>query len=948
MPEPSDVIRIRGARQHNLKNVSLELPRGQFIVITGVSGSGKSSLAFDTLYAEGQRRYIESLSSYARQFLGQLDKPDVDAIEGLSPSIAIEQRSGSRNPRSTVGTVTEIYDYLRLLFARIGVPHCPNDGEEIAPQSIDRIAEAIRARAAGEKIDLLAPVVRGKKGEHRDVLERLRKAGYRRFVIDGVEVRLPGPEVRLGKNKKHTIEVVVDGFEVTDAEASRLAESLALARELGDGLVVLRRPGGARETFSSRRACPVCGFSVEELTPRMFSFNNPQGACPECLGIGATLHADPERIVPDKDKPLGKAIVVWGLTPSAASIARFGRAFGYDPRRPARELSADAWKAMMYGSTREVGGSVGGAGEWWYGSGWLREGLVNAVERRWKATKSEGAKEYYLGFMSFVPCRSCRGRRLKPESLAVTVQGRSIADAAGMTVLDAVAFFRDLPLADRDQQIVGQVVKEIRARLGFLENVGLTYLTLDRGSGTLSGGESERIALATQIGSGLVGVLYILDEPSIGLHPRDHARLLATLKALRDVGNTLLVVEHDEMTMRESDWLVDLGPGAGVHGGEVLYSGPPDRIAGTPRSITADFLSGRRAIFVPDQRARPAGRLLTIRGPRERNLKGDDVRIPLGLFVALSGVSGSGKSTILEEILFKAVQRHLGVGRATPGRHDYIEGIDEIDRALFIDQSPIGRTPRSNPATYTGIMTPIRELFASLPEAKARGFAPGRFSFNVAGGRCEACEGDGVLRYEMHFLPDVYVTCEECHGRRFNAETLEVTFKGKTIADVLDMTVDEALGFFSLQRRIASRLKLLQDVGLGYIHLGQSATTLSGGEAQRIKIAFELAKPPTGKTLYLLDEPTTGLHFADVERLLSVLFRLRAGGNTVVVIEHNLDVLKSADWLIDLGPEGGDAGGHVIAEGTPEEVSRVARSHTGRFLAPLLPRAAPIASRSRR
>ena len=946
MADPSDVIRIRGARQHNLKNVTLELPRGKFIVITGVSGSGKSSLAFDTLYAEGQRRYIESLSSYARQFLGQLDKPDVDGIEGLSPSIAIEQRSGSRNPRSTVGTVTEIYDYLRLLYARVGVAHCPNDGQEIAPQSIDRIAEAVTTRARGEKIDLLAPVVRGKKGEHRDVLDRLRKSGYRRFVIDGVEVRLPGPEIRLGKNKKHTIEVVVDSFEVGDPEASRLAESLALARELGEGLVVLRRPGGVRETFSSRRACPTCGFSVEELTPRMFSFNNPMGACPECLGIGATLHADPDRIVPDKDKPLGKAIAVWGLTPSAGSLSRFGRAYGYDPRRPVREISSDGWQAMMFGSTRDIGGTVGGAGEWWFGSGWLREGLVNAVERRWKQTKSEGAKEYYLGFLSFVPCRTCQGRRLKRESLAVTVEGRSIADVAAMTVAHATAMFRKLTLAERDQQIVGQVVKEIRARLGFLENVGLTYLTLDRASGSLSGGESERIALATQIGSGLVGVLYILDEPSIGLHPRDHARLLATLKTLRDAGNTLLVVEHDEMTMRESDWLVDLGPGAGLLGGEVLYSGPPREIGGTPRSLTAEFLTGRRSIGVPEERARPARRFLTIRGPRERNLKGDDIRIPLGLFVALSGISGSGKSTVLEEILYKAVQRHLGVGRATPGRHDYLEGVDEIDRALLIDQSPIGRTPRSNPATYTGIMTPVRELFASLPEAKARGFPPGRFSFNVAGGRCEACDGDGVLRYEMHFLPDVYVTCEECRGRRFNAETLEVTFKGKTIADVLEMTVDEALAFFSLQRRIATRLKLLQDVGLGYIHLGQSATTLSGGEAQRIKIAFELAKPPTGKTLYLLDEPTTGLHFADVEKLLDVLFRLRSGGNTIVVIEHNLDVLKSADWLIDLGPEGGDAGGHVVAQGTPEEVARIAASHTGRFLAPLLRRAIPVIRRA--
>ena len=946
MADPRDAIRIRGARQHNLKDLSLDLPRGRFIVITGVSGSGKSSLAFDTLYAEGQRRYIESLSSYARQFLGQMDKPDVDSIDGLSPAIAIRQRAGSRNPRSTVGTVTEIYDYLRLLYARIGVPHCPNDGQEIAPQSVDRIVEAIRARARGERIDLLAPAVRAMKGEHRDVLEKLRKAGYRRFVIDGVEVKLPGPEIRLEKNKKHTIEVVVDAMDVADGEESRLAESVALARDLGDGLVIVRRSGGARETFSSRRACPECGFSIEELTPRMFSFNNPMGACPECSGIGATLHADPERLVPDKEKPLAKAIAVWGLTPDAPSLARFAELFGYQPRRPIRELSEKGWKALMYGSERTVGPAVRGPAHWWV-SGWLREGLVAAVERRWKTTKSEGAKEYYLGFMSFVPCRSCGGKRLKPAALAVTVEGQSIDRVAAMTVLDAAAMFRGLTLTDRDEQIVGQVVKEIRARLAFLENVGLTYLTLDRASGSLSGGESERIALATQIGSGLVGVLYILDEPSIGLHPRDHERLLATLKTLRDLGNTLLVVEHDEMTMRESDWLVDLGPGAGVHGGEVLYSGPPAQIGGTPRSLTGEFLSGRRSIGVPEQRARPAGRALTIHGPREHNLKGDDIKIPLGLLVALSGVSGSGKSTVLEEILYKAVRRHLGLGRDAPGRHDYIEGIDEIDRVLLIDQSPIGRTPRSNPATYTGLMTPIRELFAGLPEAKARGFAPGRFSFNVAGGRCEACEGDGVLRYEMHFLPDVYVACEECGGKRFNSETLEVTFKGKTIADVLEMTVDEALLFFQLHRRIQSRLQLLQDVGLGYVKLGQSATTLSGGEAQRIKIAFELAKPPTGKTLYLLDEPTTGLHFADVERLLDVLFRLRAGGNSIVVIEHNVDVLKSADWLIDLGPEGGAAGGHVIAAGTPEDVARARGSHTGRFLAPILARPVPVVRRRR-
>jgi excinuclease ABC subunit A len=944
----SDVIRIRGARQHNLKDVSIDLPRDRLIVITGVSGSGKSSLAFDTLYAEGQRRYIESLSSYARQFLGQMDKPDVDSIEGLSPAIAIQQRAGSRNPRSTVGTVTEIYDYLRLLFARIGVPHCPNDGQEIQPQSIDRIVESIQTSSKDESIDLIAPVLRGKKGEHKDVLEGLRKQGYRRFFIDGVEVRLSSAEVRLEKHKKHTIEVVVDSFKVTDEESARLAESVQLARQLADGLVIVRRPGGARQMFSSRRACPECGFSIEELTPRMFSFNSPFGACPECSGIGATLHANPSLIIPDRSKPLTKAIQVWGLTPEKESLRRFGRTFGYDPATPVSLLSEKGWNALFYGSTKPAGGIEGRPSYWWMG-GWLREGLVAAVERRWKSTKSEGAKEYYMGYMSFTPCTRCHGQRLKPETLGVKVLGRSIADVAAMTVEDLAKMFSELAFTERDEKIVGQVVKEIRARLGFLENVGLTYLSLDRASATLSGGEAERIALATQIGSGLVGVLYILDEPSIGLHPRDHERLLATLKTLRDLGNTLLVVEHDEMTMRAADWLIDIGPGAGVHGGEILYSGPPDRIGTARRSLTAEYLTGRRAIPVPDRHRDPGGRWLTVHGAKENNLKGQDIRVPLGTLTAISGVSGSGKSTFLQEVLHKAVRQHLGLGHEVPGKHDYLEGVDQIDRVLLIDQSPIGRTPRSNPATYTGIMTPIRELFASLPEAKSRGFAPGRFSFNVAGGRCEACEGDGVLRYEMHFLPDVYVVCEECQGKRFNAETLEVTFKDRTIADVLSMTVDDARAFFQHHRRIASRLQLLQDVGLGYITLGQSATTLSGGEAQRIKIAFELSKPPTGRTLYLLDEPTTGLHFEDVRRLLEVLYRLRETGNTVVMIEHHLDMLKCADWLIDLGPEGGSAGGYVVAAGTPEAVAQTRGSHTGRFLRPLIfgaPVAPPLTQRS--
>ncbi len=942
-------IQVRGARQHNLKNVSLDLPRNRFIVITGVSGSGKSSLAFDTLYAEGQRRYIESLSSYARQFLGQMDKPDVDTIDGLSPAIAIEQRAGSRNPRSTVGTVTEIYDYLRLLFARIGTPHCPNDGEEIRPQSVDRIVAAVTEESAGARVEVLAPVVRGKKGEHVEVFERLRGEGYRRFVVDGEEVRLGATPPKLGKRAAHTIEVIVDAIEHPAEEPARLAEAITLARGLADGLVVVRGPPKRRRLYSSARACPKCGFAVEELTPRMFSFNSPFGACPDCLGIGATLHADPDLIVPDKTKPLTRAISVWGLTPERAALERFADAFGYDVDRPVAELPEAGWRALMQGLPNSPErGRPHDPSHWWAG-GWLREGLVAAVERRWKSTKSEGAKEYYLTFMTFTPCRACRGRRLKPVSLAVTVLGKSIADVVAMSVADAARLFDGLALAERDEQIVGRVVKEIRARLGFLENVGLTYLTLERASATLSGGEAERIALATQIGSGLVGVLYILDEPSIGLHPRDHERLLATLKTLRDLGNTLLVVEHDEMTMRAADWLVDLGPGAGPLGGEVLYNGPIDAIGRARRSLTADFLLGRRAIALPERRRAPTDRWLVVKGPREHNLKGEEVRLPLGTLTAFSGVSGSGKSTLLTEILYKAVRRHLGAGREVPGKHDFIEGIDQVDRVLLIDQSPIGRTPRSNPATYTGLMTPIRELFASLPEAKRRGFAPGRFSFNVAGGRCEACEGDGVLRYEMHFLPDVYVACEECHGSRYNSETLSVRFKERSIADVLAMTVDTALDFFAHHRRIAERLQLLHDVGLGYVALGQSATTLSGGEAQRIKIAFELAKVPTGRTLYLLDEPTTGLHFADVDRLLGVLYRLREGGNTVVVIEHHLDVLKCADWIIDLGPEGGAAGGRVVAAGPPEEIARTPGSHTGRFLRPLLPTTVPaLAAPARR
>ena len=928
-------ITIRGARQHNLKNITVRLPRNRLIVITGVSGSGKSSLAFDTLYAEGQRRYIESLSAYARQFLGQMDKPEVDSIEGLSPAIAIEQRAGSRNPRSTVGTTTEIHDYLRLLFARAGTPHCPEHGLEITPQAIDRIVASVLTTAKGETVDLLAPVVRGKKGEHREILEDLRQAGYRRLVIDGLEVRLPNPHLRLEKNKKHTIEVVVDTLEVTPDNLSRLTEAIELCQKLSEGLAVLRRGRGERTVYSSARACPVCGFSLEELQPRMFSFNNPLGACKACSGIGATLHADPDLMIPHRDRSLLKgAISVMGVLPCEDCLRRFARLFQFDPEAPVSEMPEKAWQALLYGSPQTR--------DFHWDAAVLREGLVPLVERRFRETKSQGMKDYYMDFLTFTPCRACGGRRLKPEILAVRFRGQSIADISAMTIEKALEFFRRLELTERERGIVGEVVKEILARLGFLESVGLSYLTLDRSSGSLSGGEAERIALATQIGSGLVGVLYILDEPSIGLHARDHDRLLQTLKKLRDLGNTVVVVEHDEATMRSADWIVDLGPGAGVHGGELLYSGPPSGIGAARGSLTGDYLLGRRTIPVPRRRELGRGQYLEIGGARENNLKNIHVKIPLGTLTCISGVSGSGKSTLVEEILYKALRRHFRTGTAPPGKFEYLRGVERLDRVLLIDQSPIGRTPRSNPATYTGVFTPIRELFSQLPAARTRGYAPGRFSFNVPGGRCEDCDGDGILRYEMHFLPDVYVACETCHGRRFNNETLSVTFKGRNIADVLGMTVDEAREFFSAQPRIAQRLKLLSDVGLGYLRLGQSSTTLSGGEAQRIKIAYELSKTPTGRTLYLLDEPTTGLHFEDVRRLLDVLYRLRAGGNTVVVIEHNLDVLKCADWIIDLGPEGGDRGGRVVAAGTPEDIARVNRSYTGQYLRPLLGRDAVV------
>ena len=931
-------ILVKGARAHNLKNVDVELPRDSLVVFTGLSGSGKSSLAFDTIYAEGQRRYVESLSSYARMFLGQMEKPDVDYIEGLSPAISIDQKTTSKNPRSTVGTVTEIFDYLRLLYARIGIPHCPVCGREIRQQTVDEIVDRIAALPEGTKIQLLAPIVRGRKGQYAKELENTRTAGYDGEMHDLLE------PITLDKNKKHTIEIVVDRLVVRPDMLRRLSDSVETATEQSGGLLTVDVIGGEELTFSRNYACPEHGVSVEELSPRMFSFNNPFGACPKCTGLGIYMSMDPELIVPQPELSIREGAIQasgWNYK-TGGTIAQMyydGLAahYGFSLDTPYRDLPAAVREVLLYGTkgekiqmqyTRE------------YGSGThytAFEGIVNNLQRRYNETTSEGMREELEGYMSQVECPECHGRRLKPESLAVTVGERNIMEVCDDTVAELLQWVEGLTLTPREHTIGDRILKEIRERLGFLNSVGLSYLTLGRGAATLSGGESQRIRLATQIGSYLMGVLYVLDEPSIGLHQRDNDKLLATLKHLRDLGNTLIVVEHDEDTMRAADWIVDVGPGAGVHGGQILYSGPAAGIVDCPESLTGQYLSGKRQIPVPPARRPGDGRLLTVRGAAEHNLKHIDVSFKLGAFNCVTGVSGSGKSSLVNSILLRRLSRDLNRARCRPGKHDAVEGLEHLDKVIAIDQSPIGRSPRSNPATYTGVFNDIRELYAATADAKVRGYSAGRFSFNVKGGRCEACQGDGILKIEMNFLPDVYVPCEVCGGKRYNRETLEVKYKGKSIADVLEMTVEEAAGFFSAIPKIARKLHTLLDVGLGYIQVGQPATTLSGGEAQRVKLATELARQATGRTVYILDEPTTGLHTADVQRLVDVLQRLVDGGNTVIVIEHNLDVIKVADYVVDLGPEGGDAGGQLVIAGTPEEVAACPGSYTGQYLKKLLP-----------
>jgi len=923
----SDRIVVRGAREHNLKDIDVEIPRDQLVVITGLSGSGKSSLAFDTIYAEGQRRYVESLSAYARQFLEQMEKPEVDSIEGLSPAISIEQKTTSKNPRSTVGTVTEIYDYLRVLFARVGVPHCPTCGRVISAQTVQQMVDRVLTLPAGTRLLVLAPVVRGRKGEYKKLFYDLQRQGYSRVRVNGV-VRELGEEIDLDKNRKHTIEVVIDRLVVRDTLGPRLADSLETALRLADGVVQVEPVSeGSGKTepmvFSERLACAECGISFPEVSPRMFSFNNPYGACPECGGIGTRWEIDPERLVPSPSRSLrAGALAPWAGRESTyfkQTLAVLARRYKFSLDEPWSKLRKSVREVILFGD-REGG----------------FEGVVKVLERRYRETQSEEARAEVEAFMAERPCPACGGSRLRPESLGLKIAGRSIADVVKLTIKDAGVFFTSVSFGEREAAIARRVLKEIRERLGFLVNVGLDYLTLDRPAGTLSGGEGQRIRLATQIGSSLVGVLYILDEPSIGLHQRDNRRLLDTLKRLRDLGNTVLVVEHDEETIRAADYVLDLGPGAGELGGHLVAVGTPDEIVANPRSLTGQYLSGARRIPVPVNRRRGSGQFLTIHEPREHNLQGMAVKIPLGTFTCVTGVSGSGKSTLVNDILYRALAQMLYRAQERPGAHARIEGAQHVDKVVDIDQSPIGRTPRSNPATYTGVFTFIRALFARTPEARMRGYAPGRFSFNVKGGRCEACQGDGLVKIEMHFLPDVYVTCDVCKGKRYNRETLEVRYKGSSVADVLDMTVREALAFFDAVPVIKSKLQTLDDVGLDYIRLGQSATTLSGGEAQRVKLATELSRRATGRTLYILDEPTTGLHFADIEKLLEVLNRLVEQGNTVVIIEHNLDVIKTADWVIDLGPEGGDAGGRVVATGTPEAVAQRSESYTGRFLGPVL------------
>ncbi len=966
---------MRGAREHNLKDVTVAFPRDRLVVITGLSGSGKSSLAFDTIYAEGQRRYVESLSAYARQFLGQMEKPDVDQIDGLSPAISIDQKGASRNPRSTVGTVTEIYDHLRLLFARIGHPHCPN-GHEIERQTVQQIVDQVLALPEGTRLLVLGPLIKDRKTEGDRVFEAARKQGFVRVRVDGVQYDLADAPT-LEKYKRHTIEVVVDryivryadapdgagraadgrpidpasGHVIPDPDAGRLADSIETALRLGDGVVVVapvardgEEPAFEERRYSERLSCPYDGFTMDELEPRSFSFNSPHGACPTCTGLGTKLEIDPELLIPDRSKSIAQGgLGIGGLLSTEASwrlkiMEAISEAHGWDIRAPIRDLPPEALEYLMYATKDEqvIVRYRHERGENTYNATF--EGIVTNLERRYRESDSEYVKTEIEKFMVARPCPTCGGKRLRPEILAVTVDGRNVWDVATMSVTDALAWIDELldHLTERERTIVYQVRKELVARLGFLVDVGLDYLTLDRASITLSGGEAQRIRLATQIGTTLMGVLYILDEPSIGLHQRDNAKLIATLTRLRDLGNTVLVVEHDEETIRTADWVVDIGPGAGEHGGEIIANGPLEAVLAEPRSITGAFLRAERMVAVPQSRRQGNGRSLVVRGAREHNLKDIDVTFPLGRFIAVTGVSGSGKSTLVTEVLYRALAREVAGARGVPGAHDGIDGVEHIDKIIEIDQSPIGRTPRSNPATYTGLFGPIRELFAGVPESRVRGYGPGRFSFNVKGGRCENCKGDGIIKIEMQFLPDVYVPCEVCHGKRYNREALEIHFKGRSIADVLEMTVEEALDVFSAVPSVAAKLQTLNDVGLGYIHLGQPATTLSGGEAQRVKLSTELSRRATGKTLYVLDEPTTGLHFADVEKLLQVLHRLVDAGNTVLVIEHNLDVIKTADWIIDLGPEGGHRGGRIIGAGTPEEIAETAGSATGEYLARVL------------
>ncbi len=927
---------IRGARQHNLKNIDLEIPRDKLIVFTGVSGSGKSSLAFDTIYAEGQRRYVESLSAYARQFLGQMDKPDVDSIEGLSPAISIDQKTTSRNPRSTVGTVTEIYDYLRLLYARIGRPHCPKCGQPIAQQTVDQMVDTLMQMDEGTRIQVLAPLVRGRKGEHQKVFEQIRRGGYVRMRVDGQVMDVADEAPKLEKNRKHTIEVVVDRLVIRPDIPRRLADSLETAAGLTGGIVTIDVVGGEELLFSQNFACPDCGVSIDEPQPRSFSFNSPFGACPVCTGLGFQTEFDPELIL-DPSLSLDEgALIPWATSSQQWFLHQLDalcRQLGIRKDVPLNQQDPRFQEVLLYGWPEE---KVRFEYENMYGQRkWYEvtfEGAIRQLERMHRETSSEAIREHLGQYMTSRPCPACGGARLKPESLAVKVGGLSISEMTAMDVAAMRDFLGRLALTEKERAIGAQILKEIDARLGFLINVGLDYLTLDRPAGTLSGGEAQRIRLATQIGSHLVGVLYILDEPSIGLHQRDNARLIETLKHLRDLGNTLIVVEHDEDTILAADWVVDIGPAAGEGGGRIVASGPVERILNTPESLTGAYLSGRRQIPIPAERRKPNDKWLVVHGAAENNLKDITVRIPLGTLTVVTGVSGSGKSTLVNEILYKRLAADLNRARTRPGRHRAVEGLEHLDKVIEIDQSPIGRTPRSNPATYTGVFDLIRELMAQTPEAKMRGYKPGRFSFNVRGGRCEACKGDGIIKIEMHFLPDVYVPCEVCKGARYNRETLEVRYKGKTIADILNMTVDEAVEFFRPLPRIYRKMQTLQDVGLGYIRLGQPATTLSGGEAQRVKLATELSRRATGRTIYILDEPTTGLHTADVHRLLEVLQRLVDAGNTVLIIEHNLDVVKQADWIIDLGPEGGERGGRVVAEGTPEAVCENPDSYTGIFL----------------